>query len=126
MMSRIALALVMMAASFVPNARAAGEKSLENLGRLSCQVIEMTTRNKRGQEMGTDLYLRCSVADYFIKFCESAVSREEVEPYLSDDIIGGGITVRLQLREGEWDSCGEADMVQSRIGPYAVIAEILN
>jgi len=105
----------------VTSAGAAGKKTLDNLGQYSCLLIEKTARNKRGVDIGTDLFLRCSVADYFIKFCESKIERSDIERY-----VDRGVTVRLELRDGEWDTCGdEAGKRQSRIGSYAVILELI-
>ena len=68
--------------------------------------------------MSNELYLRCSIQDYFIKFCESEVSSKEVILYLND-----GITVEMEVREGDWDTCTDLP-TQSRIGTYAVIKKV--
>ena len=68
--------------------------------------------------MANELYLRCSVQDYFIKFCESEVSSKEVLLYLND-----GITVEMEVQEGDWDTCAGFP-TKDRIGTYAVIKKI--
>ncbi len=86
-----------------------------------CQVVEKPFVNKIGEPSEVkELYLRCSVADYYIKFCESTVSRKDLEPYLNK-----GIQVKMEIREGSWDICPEdSEFAQSRIGQYVVIKEI--
>lgn len=88
----------------------------------SCQIVEKIFRNKAGKVLGdTELYLRCSVQDYFIKFCESEVSKEEISKY-----INSGVTVEMEVRDGEWDSCpAQTFPVQSRVGVYVVIKKII-
>ena len=47
---------------------------------------------------GKDLYLRCSIQDYYIKFCESKVKKEvEIVKGVWDDCVLGreGYYVRL-------------------------------
>lgn len=93
-----------------------------NVPYFSCQVIEKPFVIKNGVESDRmEYYLRCSVDDYFIKFCESSVSRKEIEEY-----VGKGIMVDVEIREGSWDICsGDLEYAQSRIGYYAVIHQIL-
>ena len=73
-----------------------------------------------------EFYIRQSIQDYFIKFCESGVSREELETYLNE--LDGEIktlTMVVEIRDGEWDQCDEDFEVQSRIGEYMVIHSIV-
>lgn len=86
-----------------------------------CELIVVNFSNKIGEESDIkELYLRCSVQDYFIKFCESAVTREELEPY-----INKGIKIKMNVVDGNWDICPDdfQDM-QSRTGRYAVIESL--
>jgi hypothetical protein len=87
----------------------------------SCLLIQKIALSKRGTPFGKgDLYVRCSIQDYFIKVCESNVSREELLPFLNK-----GITVDMEIRDGEWDRCpNDPEHIQSRIGTYAVIYNI--
>ena len=89
----------------------------------SCLVVEKGFRKKNGKTSGhTELYLRCSIQDYFIKFCESQVSKDEVLRYLNR-----GIEVEMEVLEGEWDSCPDDKYpVQSRVGYYAIIKKIID
>ena len=68
-----------------------------------------------------ELYLRCSIQDYFIKLCESNVAREDLELYLNK-----GITVEMEIVDGEWDRCPGDPVVQSRIGKYVTIKSIVD
>lgn len=87
----------------------------------SCELIEKEFYNKSGKATGIrELYLRCSVQDYFIKICESNVTRKELEPYLDK-----GITVEVEIKEGLWDHCSDnVAEVQSRMGSYIIIKSI--
>lgn len=88
----------------------------------NCLLIEKAFISKSGEATDhNEMYLRCSMQDYFIKLCESKVTREELEKYLDR-----GIAVTMEIVEGEWDSCpGDEYPVQSRIGTYAIITSIL-
>lgn len=88
----------------------------------SCQIIEKPFIIKNGIESDKmELYLRCSMDDFFIKFCESEVTRESIEAYLDK-----GIMVDVEIREGSWDICeDDYEHAQSRIGHYALIHHIL-
>ncbi len=87
----------------------------------NCQLIEKEFINKGGK-MGDykELYLSCSVQDYFIKFCESSITKKDLEPY-----INKGITVQIEIKDGMWDSCNSGlEQVQSRMGTYIIIKAI--
>ena len=48
----------------------------------TCQLIEKEFMNKIGKSTGVkEFYLRCSIQDYFIKFCESDVTSKELNPF---------------------------------------------
>jgi len=87
----------------------------------NCQLIEKEFVNKGGKiTTFKELYLRCSVQDYFIKLCESNLTRDELEPY-----INKGISVEVEIKDGLWDHCSENEAeVQSRMGTYIVIKSI--
>lgn len=87
----------------------------------SCLLIEKEFENKIGEASTyKELYLRCSVQDYFIKFCESQVTRKQLEKY-----INKGISVKMEIRQGLWDKCSDDEHeVQSRAGSYVAILSI--
>lgn len=89
----------------------------------SCILVKKTFFSKKGTPLESgDLYLRCSTQDYFIKFCESKVTKEELLP-----LINQGITVEMEVRNGEWDRCpNDPEYIQSRIGTYAIIHRLLS
>ncbi|PJB15164.1 MAG: hypothetical protein CO118_04765 [Flavobacteriales bacterium CG_4_9_14_3_um_filter_32_8] len=95
--------------------------SINNSGATSCELIEKGFTNKAGKiEARKELYLRCSIQDYFIKICEGNVTYEELKPYLNS-----GITVKMEIREGMWDHCEEnSAYTQSRTGTYVIIKSI--
>ena len=91
-----------------------------NIITAGCQVVEKAFVNKGGKSADfKELYLRCSVQDYYIKFCESKVSLKKMKKY-----IDKGLTVTYELKEGEWDSCEGDPEMQSRIGTYAIVIKI--
>lgn len=94
----------------------------KNTGSYTGQVIEKTSLNKAGKPLeSADLFFRLSMGDYFIKFCESSISRSDLA-----DQVDGYITVKGTVKKGEWDTCpGDPPGVQSRVGEYFVITELL-
>lgn len=89
-----------------------------------CQLIEKSFSNKIGIENPElkELYLRCSIQDYYIKLCESKVQKADLLKYLNKSI-----SVKMEVKEGYWDICPSDDpKAQSRIGNYVVITEIIS
>ena len=85
-----------------------------------CVVVEKAFVNKVGKTTEfKELYLRCSIQDYYIKFCESKVSLKKMKKY-----IDKGLTVTYEVKEGEWDICEGEPEIQSRIGAYAIVLKI--
>lgn len=97
------------------------EKSVESF--YTCELIEKEFENKIGKSGGfKELYLRCSVQDYFIKICESKVTSEQLKKHLNS-----GIKVEMQIKDGSWDICEYTlEQQQSRIGQYVVITKIID
>ena len=74
----------------------------------------------------SEYYVRRSIQDYFIKFCEGNVTVAELEKHLNKqkgDIKS--LTLEIEIKDGLWDSCDDENMVQSRTGPYIVIYRIV-
>lgn len=104
-----------------------GAPKNEKLDTISAPVVKKAFINKGGKASGgTDYYVQRSIQDYFIKFCESKVSRSTIEQELAKQ-SGMIKTLKMivSIREGEWDRCPGQGEVQSRIGDYMVIHEIL-
>lgn len=97
------------------------EMGLTESQTTSCQLVEKEFINKGGKVTEyKELYLRCSIQDYFIKLCESKVTRKELEPY-----INSGITVKMEIKQGMWDHCDpNPAYAQSRTGTYVSILSI--
>jgi len=94
--------------------------SKSNIITTGCEVVEKEFVNKAGKISDfKELYLRCSVQDYYIKFCESKVSLKKMKKY-----IDKGLTVTYEVKEGEWDICEGDPEMQSRVGTYAVVLKI--
>lgn len=73
-----------------------------------------------------EMYLQRSTQDYYIKFCESIVTRKQLEERLSQ--VKGAIKalkLEVEFREGNWDICDENELQQSRVGKYVIIHQIL-
>lgn len=87
----------------------------------NCRLIEKDFVNKIGASSGIkELYLRCSIQDYYIKLCESNITKEDLLPYLKK-----GISVKGEVKEGLWDDCNQgSEPLQSRVGNYIVIYSI--
>lgn len=90
----------------------------------TCELIEKPFVNKRG--ISTDymeLYLRCSIQDYFIKLCHSNVDAKTLRKYLNKSI-----SVEMEIRDdGMWDICtDDPSYAQSRTGAYVVIKKIID
>lgn len=85
-----------------------------------------TRKDGKTTDIG-EIYLRRSTKDFFIKFCESKISRNELEDQLSK--IDGEIkvlTLEVEFFDGNWDICDENNLQQSRIGEYVIIHRIVN
>ena len=88
----------------------------------SCVLIEKEFINKGGKiSEYKELYLQCSIQDYFIKICESHVNLKDLKPY-----INSGIKVKVEIKDGLWDHCSDDPAYsQSRMGTYVIITEIV-
>jgi hypothetical protein len=88
----------------------------------TCQLVEKFFVKKNGEQTEiSELYLRCSIQDYYIKLCESSVTREDLEPFIDQ-----GISVEMEINEGSWDICKDDPReMQSRIGTYVIIKSII-
>lgn len=99
-------------------------KSLSDDGHMlvTAPVIEKEVYSKRGEPTGRkELYLRLSMQDFYIKFCESKVKREDLQPMVTTDLEDMKTAqFEIEIRDGNWDQCGEDD-VASRIGKYVVV-----
>jgi len=94
---------------------------------ITAEVIEKERTDKRGEIIsGTDLYVRRSAQDYFIKFSESAVTKEAVQKEM-DKIKHTikSLSMEAEIRNGLWDSCDGKEMTQSRTGAYIVIHRLI-
>ena len=73
-----------------------------------------------------EVYIRRSIQDYFIKFCESKVSQQDLENYLSKiDSEIKVATLEVEFLDGAWDICDDNFDQQSRMGEYVVIHRLI-
>ena len=94
---------------------------------ITAPIVKKNFVNKAGKTTDhVEYYIRRSIQDYYIKFCESNVSIKELNEKL-ENIEGDIKTLQLEVefRKGEWDICDGNHDIQSRIGEYAVILKIL-
>lgn len=95
---------------------------------VAAPIVSKSFVKKNGQPTGhSELYLQRSIQDYYIKFCESSVTRKELENYLDslDELIKVA-QLEVEFRDGYWDICDDNYMQQSRVGEYVVIHRIIS
>ncbi|MBL4667816.1 MAG: hypothetical protein JKY30_00950 [Flavobacteriales bacterium] len=93
-----------------------------NTKTTTCQLIEKEFTHKGGDlTEHKEFYLRCSIQDYFIKICESSITKEQLKPY-----INKGIEVKMEIKTGLLDHCEAIpEYAQSRTGTYVIITKII-
>lgn len=70
-------------------------------------------------------YVRMSVQDYFIKWCECGVKQEEIENLLSKQTgMIKTLEVDFEIKSGDWDNCDPNVIATSRTGSYVVINKV--
>ena len=84
-------------------------------------IVEKDFIKKNGEKSGfSELYFRASVQDYFIKFCESGITRTDLDPFV-DKVV----SIEAKVIKGNWDICpGDPQEMQSRVGTYLIIKEL--
>lgn len=94
---------------------------------INAQIVQHHFESKNGKVSEfKEYYVRRSVQDYFIKFCEGGVTVVEIEKALKKQ--KGEIktlTLEIEKKDGMWDSCDSENLVQSRTGEYIVIHHII-
>jgi hypothetical protein len=94
---------------------------------ISAPLISKDFIKKNGDKTKRkEIYIRRSIQDYFIKFCESKVSYEALQKHLpKTEFEIKTVKLEVEFREGNWDVCDEKKGVQSRTGPYVVIHRLI-
>jgi hypothetical protein len=102
------------------------EKTERGTSIISAELVQLQFEAKNGKITDyTEWYVRRSVQDYFIKFCESGITRKELEKTLErQNSAIKSLTMEVEFKEGMWDKCSD-ELVQSRTGPYIIIHKIL-
>lgn len=103
------------------------EKSSDSTYIISVPVVAKPFYKKNNVKTDfNEYYLQRSNQDYFIKFCEGKVSRDELETALSQ--VEGDIKVlkmEVEFKKGLWDVCdGNMDQ-QSRVGDYVILLRVI-
>ncbi len=94
---------------------------------INAPVVVKNFVQKNGEEMDFgEYYVRQSVQDYYIKFCESSITRKDLERQLAAiDSEIKTLTLEVEFREGNWDICEGDGPQQSRVGEYVIIYRIV-
>lgn len=94
---------------------------------ISTPVVTKKFVKKNGEvTQKKEFYIRRSIQDYFIKFCESQISYQDLENHLKK--VNGLIKVvalEIEFRNGDWDNCDSNLELQSRIGEYVIVHKII-
>ena len=101
--------------------------SADNRYIISAIIVKKQGNNKAGKALKQqDFYIRMSVQDYFIKFCESNINKATLEKALESqaDAFQNSIKLEISYEDGLWDACDNHE-IQSRVGPYVVIHQIM-
>lgn len=87
----------------------------ENTSILEGAFVKRAFVSKRGTPSDSifELYLSVGFHEYFIKFCESEVKRDEVIAH-----VGEKVKATVVLTKGLWDICDSHSVAQSRGGEY--------
>lgn len=111
------------------------EKSNNDKFIVSGPIISKEHVLKNSQGSGEyEYYFRMSMGDFFIKFCESSISKEKFENYLNtaklSDIMGDKVVIlEIELiSNGMLDNCDQKNLdiqLQSRMGDYVIIKKIV-
>lgn len=100
-------------------------KSTENKVIITAPVVEKKFVKKNGEVTDiTEFYIQRSIQDYFIKFCESKVTKKELSEALDNFRLQGGLKMEVEFRNGLLDVCDGNLNQQSRTGKYAIIYRI--
>lgn len=120
------LTVAVSCATLQPGEKTPDEKTEKGTFIISAELVELHFETKNGKITDyTEWYVRRSVQDYFIKFCESGITREELEKVLKKQTSTiKSLTMEIEFKEGMWDKCSD-ELVQSRTGTYIVIHKIL-
>jgi hypothetical protein len=101
-----------------------GEKKPQDPDKfvMTGHIVEKDFIKKNGRKAGfSELYFRASIQDYFIKFCESGITRSDLDPFV-DKVV----SIEAEVIKGNWDICpGDPQEMQSRIGHYLVVKKLL-
>ncbi|WP_430412918.1 hypothetical protein [Kordia sp.] len=94
---------------------------------VSAPVVRKDFVKKNGEPTTQkEFYVRRSIQDYYIKFCESNISREDLENHLSTmDTEIKIVTLEIEYLDGHLDICDDNLEQQSRIGAYVIIHRII-
>ena len=72
-----------------------------------------------------EFYVRRSIQDYFIKFCESDVNRAKFnQRFEANSSLINTMKLEVTFKTGYWDNCIEKVDDKSRQGEYVIIHQI--
>lgn len=112
--------------TMIPRNKKPDQQTENNRRIISAPIVKSSFVKKNGEV--TDIkeyYISRSIQNYFIKFCESSVTKEEILAALEKKkSLIKTLTLEVEFRDGEWDRCEEEE-VESRIGEYVIVHRII-
>ncbi|MEM9340156.1 MAG: hypothetical protein AAGA66_15585 [Bacteroidota bacterium] len=109
--------------AFKKNTSEIGPNEGKQIVSVRIKEERFVTKNLQATQM-TEFYARYSGRDYFIKFCESQISREDLEGYLTR-VNKKVLNLEMEIRRGRWDICDQNYSRQSRTGDYMIVYGIM-
>jgi len=94
---------------------------------ISAPIVEKHFVKKNGEVTElTEFYIRRSIQDYFIKICESKITKAQLlELVVIEHDFPEAISMEVEFRNGLLDDCDIDNETQSRTGEYVIIHKIL-
>jgi hypothetical protein len=102
-------------------------KTSKGIDIISGEIVEKAIIHLNGEidKNQKEYYIRCSVQDYFIKFCESELSKELLLKYFDPNKLINPITFKGKIVHGLLDSCPDKPNAESRTGYYVQISSLV-
>jgi hypothetical protein len=94
--------------------------------RSSLEFVSKISNDAKGEKsIDEEWYVRLSVQDYFIKWCECGVTQKEVEKLLAKQTgMIKTLEVDFEIKSGDWDNCDPNVIATSRTGKYVIINNV--
>ena len=112
--------------TMIPKNKKPDQQTENNRRIISAPIVKSSFVKKNGEVADIkEYYISRSIQNYFIKFCESSVTKKDILEALEEKTgLIKTLTLEVEFRDGEWDRCGEEE-VESRIGEYVIVLRII-